>query len=92
MILALKGYPDLEELDLKQRYHKCTKEDENGCNAMISTAERDEQPVHMEEPVQELDVQEPVQEADVQNLFEKRFKTDKTSTEILLNKWKKQFS
>ncbi|GJV86890.1 hypothetical protein Tco_1530828 [Tanacetum coccineum] len=28
-----------------------------------------EQPVHMEEPVQEVDVQEPVQEADVQELF-----------------------
>ncbi|GJR07382.1 hypothetical protein Tco_0530366 [Tanacetum coccineum] len=51
-----------------------------------------EQPVHMEEPVQEVDVQEPVQEADVQEpVLRRGLRLRRPSQRILLNKWKKPF-
>ncbi|GJV77428.1 hypothetical protein Tco_1509012 [Tanacetum coccineum] len=79
----------------------------NADHANVQEPGEMEQPVHMEEPVQEADVQqpgemeqlvhmeEPVQEADVQEpilIFEKRFKTEKTITEDPFEQMEKTIS
>ncbi|GKF49461.1 hypothetical protein Tco_0142712, partial [Tanacetum coccineum] len=76
----------------------------NADHANVQEPREMEQPVHMEEPVQEADVQqpgeieqlvhmeEPVQEADVQEpVLRRGLRPRRPSQRILLNKWKKPF-
>ncbi|GJS67764.1 uncharacterized mitochondrial protein-like protein, partial [Tanacetum coccineum] len=76
----------------------------NADHANVQEPGEMEQPVHMEEPVQEADVQqpgemeqpvhmeEPVQEADVQEpVLRRGLRLRRPSQRILLNKWKKPF-